>query len=277
MAIDTMGDMVCPTCGLDNDPASTLCARCNSALIRQTASHPPPPVPPPPNGRTTIRIPLLAGVGVLVVLLAVAAGLYLRSSSDEPDAPVQAGSSLTVPTTDPTTAATTPTAATPSTAVTTSTSSASSTTPADPRVQARVVDAVLSESVTSRRKLNVAIEQVGDCENLSGAVADIRSVGDERQSQMDTVRNADLSALSGGETLRAGLIEALRFAWEADQGFLAWAEPTLRGGCDATDDAGYARGRSASDSAGTAKRAFLKEWNPVARASGLKTRSANDI
>lgn len=277
MPIDTMGDMVCPTCGLDNDPASTLCARCNSALTRQTAVHPPAPVPPPPN-RRTIRIPLLAGVGVLVLLLAVAAGLYLRSGRDEPDPPVRAGSSLTVPTTDPTTAVTPPAAAatTPS-AVTTPTGSASPTALADPRAQARVVDAVLSESVASRRKLNVAIERVGDCENLSGAVADIRAVGVERQSQMDTVRNADLSAVSGGETLRAGLIEALRFAWEADQGFLTWAEPTLRGGCDATDEAGYARGRSASDSAGTAKRAFLREWNPVARANGLKTRSANDI
>ncbi|MEU4626576.1 hypothetical protein AB0G04_42165 [Actinoplanes sp. NPDC023801] len=254
--------MVCPTCGLDNDPASTLCARCNSALTRQAPSHPPPIPPiPPSRSRRSVRIPLLAGTGVLLLMLAVAAGLYLRAGHDEPDPVVQA-STRTVPATA--------SATVPATEATT-------TPPPDPRAQARAVDAVLSDSVASRRKLNQAIERVGDCAGLSGAVADIRAVGEERQSQMDTVRDADLSALPDGETLRAALIEALRFAWEADQGFLAWAQPTLSGGCDAADDSGYARGRSASNSAGTAKRAFLAQWNPVARANGLSARSADEI
>jgi hypothetical protein len=274
MWIDTMGHMVCPTCGLDNDPASTLCARCNSALTRQTPSYPPPPVPVPvpvPAGAPS-RIPLLAGAGVLVLLLTVAAGLYLRSGRGVPEPPPQAAAGVTVPVTSPAASPTTSATASPTTPA-----SPAATTAAGPRAQARAIDAVLSESVASRRTLNEAIEQVGECKDLAGAVADIRAVGDERQSQMDTVRNADLSALSGGETLRAGLIEALRFAWEADQGFLTWAEPALRGGCGATDDSGYARGRSASDSAGTAKRAFLAQWNPVARANGLSARSAGDI
>jgi hypothetical protein len=264
--IDTMGDMVCPTCGLDNDPSAALCARCNSTLARAAPTYyappPPPAVPPRPN-----RIPLIAGASVLLVVLAVAAGIYFRTNeADDPGPqqtealPTQTGTSIE-PTIEPA-----PEPATPPTTVA-----------ADPRAQAAAFDAVLSDSVASRRKLNLAIEQVGDCEGLAAAVTDIREVGDERQSQMETVRNADVSGLSGGDSLRSGLIEALQYAWEADQGFLAWAEPTLTGGCGAADDSGYDRGRSASTSAGVAKRAFLTRWNPVAQANGLRTRSADEI
>jgi hypothetical protein len=267
--IDTMGDMVCPTCGLDNDPAAAVCARCNSALARTAPTHYVPP-PPPPGPAGPNRIPLVAGVCVLLVILAVAAGIYFRSASD--DATPEPTGAQPVPTTvtepDPEPEPTTP----PTTAPTTT-----STPAGDPRTQAAAIDAVLSDSVASRRKLNQAIEQVGGCDDLAGAVADIRAVGEERQSQMETVRNADLSALSGGEGLRSGLVTALQYAWEADQGFLAWAEPTLSGGCAAADDAGYSRGRAASNSAGTAKRAFLSRWNPVAQANGLRTRSAEQI
>jgi hypothetical protein len=268
--IDTMGDMVCPTCGLDNDPAAAVCARCNSALARTAPTYYVPPAPPPgPPGPN--RIPLIAGISVLLVVLAVGAGIYFRTAAttDEvlpPPTGAPTGTTTTQPEPEPTTTA-------PTTPPTTT-----ATTPAgDPRTQAAAIDAVLSESVASRRKLNQAIEQVGGCDDLAGAVADIRAVGAERQSQMETVRNADLSALSGGEGLRSGLVTALQYAWDADQGFLAWAEPTLTGGCGAANDAGYSRGRAASTSAGTAKRAFLARWNPVAQANGLRARSADDI
>jgi hypothetical protein len=366
--------MVCPTCGLDNDPQSSLCARCNTALTPAPAplaapsasppasgfpppghaapghaapGHPAPGNPassgdpasssdptvpgyqPPPASDPTVpghlppatsagptvhgtptapihpqpghpaqpgyptaqpgyptaqagypaaqpgqkrqrdRLPLIIGAAVLILLTAIGVVVYDRTSGDPATPPAQtqaapATTTATVTTTEPvpptTDATTTPV------------------TPAgDPREQAAALDAVLSDSVRSRRKLNLAIQQVDNCAGLSAAVGDLRAVGDERRSQMDTVRNADLSALPAGETLRTSLISALQFAWEADQGFLQWAEPTLAGGCGAADDAGYARGRAASTSAGTAKRTFLAEWNPVARANGLSTRSADDI
>ncbi|MFC4072593.1 hypothetical protein [Actinoplanes subglobosus] len=262
--------MVCPTCGLDNDPDAARCARCNSTLAHAATTYyapPPPPEPSRPN-----RVPLIAGASVLLVVLAVAAGIYFRTNgTDDPGPqPTEALPTRTEATTDPVPA---PTTTEPTVDPTTPATTAA----ADPRAQAAAFDAVLSQSVASRRKLNLAIEQVGQCDGLAAAVADIRAVGDERQSQMETVRNADVSALSGGEELRAGLLEALRYAWEADQGFLAWAEPTLSGGCGAADDSGYDRGRSASTSAGAAKRAFLTRWNPVAKANGLRARSADDI
>jgi hypothetical protein len=205
---------------------------------------------------------------VVLVILAVAAGIYFRTAETEDRAtsPPTGTQSVQTTTTDP---APDPTTTAPTTAPTTPTG--------DPRAQAATIDAVLSDSVASRRKLNQAIEQVGGCDDVAGAVADIRAVGEERQTQMATVRNADLSALSGGEGLRSGLLQALQYAWDADQGFLAWAEPTLTGGCGAADDAGYSRGRAASTSAGTAKRAFLTRWNPVAQDNGLRARSADDI
>lgn len=285
--------MVCPTCGLDNDPQSSLCARCNTALLQAPGySAPPPGYPPPPAApgypppsapgyppppappgapRRRDNLPLIIGAAVLILLTAVGGVVYTRTSGDRAEPPAQTQAApdpvATTATTDPV----------PPPTVATTDPTATTATPGDPREQAAALDAVLSESVKSRRKLNVAIQRVDDCDDLGGAVADIRDVGAERQSQMDTVRNADLSALPGGETLRSGLISALQHAWEADQGFLQWAEPTLTGGCGAANDAGYDRGRAASTSAGTAKRAFLADWNPVARANGLSPRSADDI
>ncbi|WP_433795798.1 hypothetical protein [Actinoplanes sp. CA-252034] len=260
--------MVCPTCGLDNDPAAAVCARCNSALAPAPVTTHYAPPPPPTRARPN-RLPLIAGVSVLLVALAVAAGIYMRPAATGQEAAPQPTEAQPAPTTPPTTDPTTQPTTTPTTPPTSKA--------ADPRAQLTAIDAVLSGSVASRRKLNQAIEQVGGCDDLRGAVADIRAVGDERRSQMDTVRGADLSAVPTGEDLRSALVAALQYAYDADQGFLAWAEPTLTGGCGAADDAGYTRGRAASTSAGTAKRAFLARWNPLARANGLRTRSADDI
>ncbi|MDI6102406.1 hypothetical protein QLQ12_27685 [Actinoplanes sp. NEAU-A12] len=267
--------MVCPTCGLDNDPRSLHCARCNATLAAAPTYPAPPATPgyptPPPGIPRRNNLPLIIGAAVLVLLTAIGALVYTRTSGEPAGPPAQTQAApaptATTVTTEPEPTATTATA----------TAATATATAGDPREQAAAIDAVLSQSVKSRRKLNEAIQRISDCDDLGAAVTDITAVGAERQSQMDTVRNADLSALPTGETLRSGLISALQHAWEADQGFLRWAEPTLTGGCGAANDAGYDRGRAASTDAGAAKRAFLTDWNPVARANGLSTRSADDI
>src|SRR5688572_10302688 len=64
--------MACPTCGLDNDPSASACARCNAAL----AGTPAPPGSQDPRfarpPQHTNRIPLVAGIGVVVLLALVA-------------------------------------------------------------------------------------------------------------------------------------------------------------------------------------------------------------
>ncbi|XVV15777.1 hypothetical protein ACQP2X_15955 [Actinoplanes sp. CA-131856] len=330
--------MVCPTCGLDNDPSAAACARCNTALVAAPAWPPPgytlaaPPSAPPPGytpsspppgytpsspppgytpstppgytpppgepssppgynpppgypssgypappssppvygGPPRNWLPLVAGVSV-VVLLALVAGLVLyRNGQDDPVAgPPPATQTTTAPA--PTTGTTDTTTAPPTTTTTT--------TAGDPLPQARVIDDVLVRSKSSRDKLNSAIDRVGRCTGLTGAVSDMRAVGDERRAQIDEVRGADLSAVGNGESIRSTLVTALQHSLDADAAFVEWAEAAVNGGCAETTGrkAAYARGLAESEQAGTSKVAFLAVWNPVANQLGLPTRTRQGI
>jgi hypothetical protein len=288
--------MVCPTCGLDNDPFAGSCARCNTALSAppprpaqeyepptQSAYRPapehkpspayqpepeyqppsafPPPGYPPPLPRS--RMPLLAGVAVLLLIAVVAAGLYLRR--DKVDQLTAIQPTATVPTPDPTPSTTDPTP-TPTPTV-------------DERSQAAVIDSLLDRSVASRNKLNQAIDRVNRCTDLNGALADMRTVGDERRAQLSEVGSADLTALPEGEELRRELSTALQHSLRADEAYVRWTQPTLAAGCDTTAARSAAQrdGRSASDQAGAAKVVFLSRWNPIAADLGLPTRSRDKI
>ncbi|MFC3742542.1 zinc finger Ran-binding domain-containing protein [Paractinoplanes deccanensis] len=307
--------MVCPTCGLDNDPSATACARCNTALpvhatppdgssapawpppgyagaftpsspppgYSPAASPYPPPgadpppgyvapqpgyaAPPPPGPPPRNWLPLVAGISVLV-LIALVAGLVLYRNNQKDPVAAPTTQATSVLTTDPaTTAPTTP----PTTATTTAA--------ADPLPQARVVDDVLNRSKSSRDKLNNAIDRVGRCTGLSGALADLRAVGDERRAQIAEVKAADLSAVDNGESIRSTLVTALQHSLDADAAFVEWAEAAVDNGCANTTSrkAAYARGLAASDQAGTSKTAFLAVWNPVAGQLGLPARTRQGI
>ncbi|AGL19296.1 hypothetical protein [Actinoplanes sp. N902-109] len=270
--------MVCPTCGLDNDPAAGACARCNTAL-----GAVPPPIAPPPvhplDGPPRSRLPLIAGLSValLIAVVAVVVVVVRANRSADPVDPPPAAADVTTTAGQPDTAPADPATAPADPATTPGRPEGGPT--ADPLPPARVVDALLDRSGASRDKLNSAIDRVGRCTGLSGAVEDMRAVGDERRAQIAELRAADLSALPDGETLRSALITAWQHSLDADAAYLDWAEPALSGGCANTAGrkAAYARGRSASDAAGTAKQAFLAGWNPLAGGLGLTARSRQDI
>jgi hypothetical protein len=257
--------MVCSTCGLDNDPSAATCARCNTTLA------PAPTAPaaatyerPAPSGN---RMPLVAALVVVALLAAVAAAVLIyRRDDPQPPAAAQVVLATTAPAepVDPPPATVDPTTV--------------DTAAAGPD-QARVVDALLDRSIRSRNKLNQAIQRVGRCTGLSGALSDMRSVGDERRAQLDEIGSADLSALPNGETLRSTWRTALQSSLDADEAYVAWAEPAVAHGCATTSsrNAAYSRGRSASTKAGAAKSAFLAEWNPVAATMGLPERSRDQI
>jgi hypothetical protein len=250
--------MVCSTCGLDNDPSAETCARCNTALT------PVPVAPattayerPAPTGN---RMPLMAALIVVAMLAAVAAAVILYRGGDDPPPPAAQVAT--------TTAAAQPTDPPPATVD-----------GAAGPGQARVVDALLDRSISSRNKLNQAIERVNRCADLSGALSDMRAVGDERRAQLDEIGGADLSALPNGEALRSTWRTALQSSLDADEAYVAWAEPAVSNGCAKSGNrtADYRRGTSASTRAGAAKNAFLAEWNPVATSMGLATRSRDRI
>jgi len=256
--------MVCPTCGLDNDPASTTCARCNTALA--TAPVPGPAAPDyPPAPQRSARLPWLAAAAVALLVAIVAGGVVLyrdRGTTGDVGGDAGAGDVLQlVPTTRAAVAEPT------------------GTTGPSVRDQAVAIDRLLEQSVASRRKLNDAIDLVNRCTGLSRAVSDMRAVGAERQQQLGAVGSAEMSALPNGEQLRTTLGNALSEALDADQRFVDWAAPTVTGGCADTGRrrTAFGQAQAASTRAQAAKKQFLALWNPVAGQLGLAQRSNTDV
>jgi hypothetical protein len=147
----------------------------------------------------------------------------------------------------------------------------------DPKAQAAAVDALLDASISSRTKLNAAIDLVNNCTLFEKAIGDMQTVGTERQSQIDSVSRFDLSAIPEGEQVRSMLKEALGFSLAADRSFVPWGQARQSSGCNGGGQADYQEAQRQSQNASDAKGRFLGVWNPVASRYGLRTRSSNDI
>ncbi|WP_344614828.1 hypothetical protein [Dactylosporangium salmoneum] len=147
----------------------------------------------------------------------------------------------------------------------------------DPKAQAAAVDALLDASIASRTKLNAAIDLVGKCTMIDKAIADMQTVGTERQSQVDNIARFDLSAIPEGEQLRGMLKEALGFSLAADRNFVPWGQAQQASGCSGGGQDYYDEAQRQSKNASDAKGRFLGVWNPVASRYGLRNRSSNDI
>ena len=256
--IDNLARMECASCGLDNDPSATHCARCDILLSAPAfipAGGPGParmpygPPQPSPPGRGFPLVPVLVGLAVVLLVGVIAVGVLLVRDKKP-----------TVPGTAP--------------------ASASTTTKAAPtaREQAEVINRLLDESTASRDKLNKAIDKVNHCTQLDAALADMRAVGDERNQQIATLDAADVTAIDTG-SLRSSLKSALQAALGADQQFVAWATPTVSGGCGdtAARTAAWNRAQTFSKQAQAAKKKFVALWNPVARPLGFEERSTQRI
>ncbi|WIM98795.1 hypothetical protein ACTOB_002409 [Actinoplanes oblitus] len=247
------------------------------ARVEPTPVLEPPPVGgpaypiPQPGQRRVSPLPLIAA-GAVVLLLMVVAGIVLAGHDRDRDGTVAEPATTTPAETTATTTATTSAATAPAT--TRATSPATSA-----REQAAAVDALLTRSVASRKKLNGAIDRVRRCTGVSGALADMREVGVERTEQISEINAADLSALGNGETLRSSLSTALGHSLDADQHFISWAQPAAAGDCGdvASRGAAWERGQSSSKLAQAAKKQFLAAWNPVAESYGYRTRTNLDI
>ncbi|GAA0559269.1 hypothetical protein GCM10010172_47910 [Paractinoplanes ferrugineus] len=248
--------MLCPLCGHGNDPSASHCVRCN-AMLTTTAPPTQSYHAPPPRDRGGNRMLLvLLALGTVALLSLSAVVVYLVRG--RPEKPAAAPTTLAV-TTPPTTASPAPSKATA------------------PRDQAAVIDSLLDRSVASRAKLNAAIEKVRGCAGASAALADMRTVGDERTKQIADVEAANLSGVDNGTAVKSTLKSALGFALAADQHFVSWAEPAATGNCADSPARGTAweRGQSASKQAQAAKKQFVAVWNPVAEQFGFDRRTTD--
>ena len=266
--------MRCTSCNLDNDPALRLCARCNQTLIPSgtgvtnstgdrnhlTTENLLPA--DKPSARHSATWPLVAMVAVIAA--AITTVLVIRELRPEPQAAPPP---------------TTPTETLQSDVQFTATPDPDPDPAGDPQAQSLAIDKLLDESVSSRRKLNQAIDRARRCAGLAGAIAAMEEVGAERRGQIARTEAVRVDGLAAGEQVRAQLREALQRSLDADQKFIRWASAVQRRGCTTTAPltSDYRAAEADSEAAGVAKRELLAAWNPIAVQFGLATRSRDDI
>ena len=221
------------------------------------------PDPEPSARRIRPRGPVLAAGAAVVVAAAVVSGVALSGRS-APAHPAAA-------TPSPAASSPSPSAASPS-----ATSSPSG--PAAASQQAAALAALLTSSGAARTALHNAVNQVGSCTNLSGAVSQLQAVVNQRAGQYGRASALPASALPDGPQVKSKLMAALGSSLTADRDYLSWARQQLAGGCTPTSQSSaYDAAFSASQRADAAKQAFVQVWNPVAARYGIAQESPRDI
>ena len=221
------------------------------------------PDPEPSARRIRPRGPVLAVGAAVVVAAAVVSGVALSGRS-APAHPAAA-------TPSPAASSPSPSAASPS-----ATSSPSG--PAPASQQAAALAALLTSSGAARTALHNAVNQVGSCTNLSGAVSQLQAVVNQRAGQYGRASALPASALPDGPQVKSKLMAALGSSLTADRDYLSWARQQLAGGCTPTSrSSAYDAAFSASQRADAAKQAFVQVWNPVAARYGIAQESPRDI
>ncbi len=141
--------------------------------------------------------------------------------------------------------------------------------------QAAAVNKLLSSSAAARTALQHAVSQAGSCTNVSGAVSGIQRVVNERGTEYNQAVALSTSALANGAALKSDLLTVLRDSLNADRDYLRWAQQQNNPGCTPAAPSGTFT--TADQQAGTAKKAFLQLWNPIAAKYGLPQKSPTSI
>lgn len=215
------------------------------------------------RARTGSRIPLLAAVGVGIVVLGVGAGALLSGGGSS-------GGGTEQPSTDPAVAAAaSDAAATPSPS-------------ADPvKEQAVALDALLADSGDSRESVIAAVEDVKGCENLQQAGADLIDAAQQRGDLVTRLSELPVDQLPNHAELTTALTNAWKASESADNHYASWAGQVAgkkgchKGQARTTGHTKKANEASATASAEKEKAAAL--WNSIAAEHGLTQRQASQL
>ncbi|MFF4502865.1 hypothetical protein [Streptomyces sp. NPDC001401] len=229
--------------------------------------QPPPPPPqaayPPPGddrrgGRSGARVPLIAAIGVGIVVLGVGAGAMLSGGGDDGKDKNQTVSA-TAPATD---------------------SSASSA--ADPaKQQAVALDKLLADSGDSRASVIQAVASVKKCNNLPQAASDLRAAAKQRAELVTRLSGLSVDKLPNHAALTTALTKAWQASAAADNHYAAWADQVGgKKGCKGGEARVTGQTAAANRASGTASQQKVKAaelWNAIARTYGLTQRQRTQL
>ncbi|MET8559230.1 hypothetical protein ABZV75_01060 [Streptomyces flaveolus] len=211
----------------------------------------------PRRGRS--RVPLIAAIGVGIVVLGVGAGALLSGGGDKDQG-----------TDDKTVAAASP-------ATQDSASPA-----ADPaRQQAVELDKLLADSGSSRASVIQAVADVKQCDNLDQAASNLRDAARQRGQLVTRLGKLPVDKLPGNADLTAALTKAWQASAAADNHYAAWADQAKghkvcrKGHARTTGETQAGNRESGTASAQKAKAAAL--WNAIATKYGLTQRQPTQL
>ncbi|MER8015633.1 hypothetical protein ACIQ7S_22055 [Streptomyces griseoluteus] len=211
------------------------------------------------GGRTGSRVPLIAAVGVGIVVLGIGAGALLSGGGDDGDDNRPVASS-------------TPASGQPS-------PSASAADPAQP--QAAELDKLLADSGNSRSAVIQSVERIRQCQDLDQAATDLRGAAKQRADLVTRLGKLSVDKLPNNAELNAALTAAWQASAAADNHYAAWARQAkskkvcAKGHARTTDHTRAGNAQSGTASAQKAKAAQL--WNAIATKYGLSTRQPTQL
>ncbi|MFI6206946.1 hypothetical protein ACIBAI_11130 [Streptomyces sp. NPDC051041] len=211
------------------------------------------------GGRGGSRVPLIAAVGVGIVVLGVGAGALLAGGGGDDQGARNQPVSATAPATGG--------SASPS---------------VDPvRQQAVELDKLLADSGDSRAAVINAVADVKSCDNLAQAAQDLRDAAEQRAELVTRLEGLAVDRLPDHEALTTHLTKAWQASASADNHYAAWADQVAgKKGCHK----GQARvtgqtqaGNRASGTATAEKAKAAALWNAIAKTYGLTERQPTQL
>ncbi|MGW1889999.1 hypothetical protein ACWCP6_06970 [Streptomyces sp. NPDC002004] len=211
------------------------------------------------SGRTGSKVPLLAAVGVGVIVIGVGVGALLSGGGDDKkkddSTPVSAAS---------------PTAG------------GKQSQAADPvKAQAVELDKLLGDSNDSRASVIRAVGSIRTCSNTGQAANDLRAAAKQRAGLVTRLAGLSVDKLPNHAQLTSALNRAWKASASADNHYAAWADQVGRkGGCHkghARTTPQTAAGNGASGVATQAKSEAADLWNAIAKQYGLTTRDRTQL
>ncbi|WP_371670703.1 hypothetical protein OG985_25645 [Streptomyces sp. NBC_00289] len=212
------------------------------------------------GGRRGSRVPVIAAVGIGIVVLGIGAGALLAGGggddrSDDKNQPVSA----TAPTTE-----------------------GSSSPSADPaEQQATALDKLLADSGDSRASVISAVADVRACDNLGQAAKDLRAAAAQRGQLVTRLSGLTVDKLPSHAELTTALTKAWQASASADQHYAAWADQVAgKKGCkkgQARTTGQTVAGNRASGTASTEKARASQLWNAIAKPYGLTQRTPTQL
>jgi hypothetical protein len=285
----------CAECGSEVRPGARFCQACGSVLPEPgpeplpadagqspaSTSGPPSAQPGYPSAAASGSVPprrfgwpLLAAIGALVVLGAgVAVALVvLPSHPKATNTASKTHAGVAAARSSPATAPTTPGAASPSVSISVS---------ALPTLEqaAQALAALLAQSGADRSDVTGAVSAV---ENCSADLSQDEAIFSTAESSRQTLLSK-LAILPGRSTLPASMLRDLSAAWnassQADQDFVQWTKDEMSGSCSTDDqaDANFQASTGPDDQATRYKKAFARQWAPIASEYGLPIYQYNQI